>query len=85
MHEIGLIMVNLFLRRRGISVVNLGANIAEGDVEQVVNTLQPDLLFMSCTLQQNLLTTLNLVTQLKLNYPRLHIGIGGRAINLMNL
>ena len=76
-------MVTFFLRRRGITVINLGANIAEEDVEQVINIIQPDFLFMSCTLEQNLLTTLNLVTQLRLNYQSLHIGIGGQAINLM--
>ncbi|WP_342432155.1 MerR family transcriptional regulator [Neobacillus sp. FSL H8-0543] len=80
-HEIGLLMLTFFLRRRGIAVVNLGANIAEEDVEKVINILQPDFLFMSCTLQQNLLTALNLVTQLRLNYQSLHIGIGGQAIN----
>jgi MerR family transcriptional regulator, light-induced transcriptional regulator len=83
-HDIGLIMLAYFLRQRGIAVINLGANIAEEDFEQVINIIQPDFLFMSCTLQKNLLTTLNLVTQIKLNYQSLHIGIGGQAINLMN-
>ena len=82
-HEIGLLMVTFFLRRRGIAVINLGANIAEEDVEQVITIIQPDFLFMSCTLEQNLLTTLKLVTQLRLNFQSLHIGIGGQAIDLM--
>jgi MerR family transcriptional regulator, light-induced transcriptional regulator len=82
-HDIGLIMLTFFLRQRGMAVINLGANIAEEDVEQVINIIQPNFLFMSCTLQQNLLTTLNLVTQLRLNNQSLHIGIGGQAINQM--
>jgi MerR family transcriptional regulator, light-induced transcriptional regulator len=82
-HDIGLIMLTFFLRQRGIAVINLGANIVGDDVEHVINIIKPDFLFMSCTLQQNLVTTLNLVTQIKLNYRGLHIGIGGQAINLM--
>ena len=82
-HELGLLMVSLFLRRKGYEVIYLGGSISDGDLDEVVKVTQPDILFLSCTMQENLTYALSLVTQFSLNYKSLRIGIGGRAANLM--
>jgi MerR family transcriptional regulator, light-induced transcriptional regulator len=82
-HEIGLLMFSLFLRRKGFEVIYLGADILEGDLDVTIKKVQPDFLFISCTLQENLTSVLSHITQLALNDKNLRIGIGGRAVNSM--
>ncbi len=80
-HEIGLLMFSSYLRRKGLNVLFLGTSLDEGDLEKVVELTRPRFLFLTCTMPENLTTVLSLVTQFSLNYKKLQIGIGGRAVN----
>ena len=82
-HEIGLLLFSLYLRRKGFEVIHLGTDITEIDLKQAIKTLQPDFLFLSCTIQENLTSVLSLITQIALNEQNLRIGIGGKAVNTM--
>jgi MerR family transcriptional regulator, light-induced transcriptional regulator len=82
-HELGLLMFSLFLRRKGFEVIYLGGSIPDEDLDAVVKVTDPDFLFLSCTMQENLTFALSLVTQFSLNDKNLRIGIGGRAVNSM--
>jgi MerR family transcriptional regulator, light-induced transcriptional regulator len=82
-HEIGLLLFSLYLRRKGFEVIHLGSGITEMDIMEVLHTLQPDFLFLSCTIHESLTRVLSMVTEISLNNPNLRIGIGGKAVNKM--
>ncbi|MFD2214207.1 MerR family transcriptional regulator [Metabacillus endolithicus] len=80
-HELGLLIFTLFLRRKGFEVIYLGASIAEGDIDIVLNEVKPEFLFLSCTLVRNVKKTLELVDELSLKFDNLQIGLGGKAFS----
>lgn len=82
-HDIGLLMFAIYLRQRGFDVVYLGTGIPEEDLEAVIKTVHPHFLFISCSIPENLTMILSLVTQFSLNYTKLKIGLGGKAVNSM--
>jgi MerR family transcriptional regulator, light-induced transcriptional regulator len=48
-HELGLLFLYYLLKRRGIKVTYLGANVPIGDVENVVEVIKPDIGFIHLT------------------------------------
>jgi DNA-binding transcriptional regulator YhcF (GntR family) len=51
-HEIGLLLLALSLRRRGYAVIYLGPNMTTTEFEEVVNTIEPQLIcFSAATVQ----------------------------------
>jgi MerR family transcriptional regulator, light-induced transcriptional regulator len=76
-HDIGLLIFSLFLRRQGLDVINLGANIIVDDLDQSINIIQPKYLFISCTMQENIPPTIELISQLTDQFPSIRIGLGG--------
>jgi methanogenic corrinoid protein MtbC1 len=51
-HEIGLLLMALSLRRRGYAVIYLGPNLTTTEFEEVVNTIEPQLIcFSAATVQ----------------------------------
>ncbi|MDQ0197485.1 MerR family transcriptional regulator [Neobacillus ginsengisoli] len=82
-HEIGLLIFSLVLRRKGFDVVYLGSGITEDDLNETLNKIHPDFLFISCTMKENLPNVLPLITSIKLNNKNLKIGIGGYAVKTM--
>ncbi|KIL48957.1 MerR family transcriptional regulator [Jeotgalibacillus alimentarius] len=83
-HELGLLIFTLFIRRKGFNVIYLGSSIKEGDIQVVLDTVEPKFLFMSCTLKQNLQRAKELIKDLEKDYKDLAIGLGGNAVNMMN-
>ncbi|MCM3122228.1 MULTISPECIES: MerR family transcriptional regulator [unclassified Mesobacillus] len=82
-HELGLLIYTMYLRRKGFEVIFLGTSLAENDIEAVLDKVKPRFLFLSCTLEENREATLELAGTIKKNYPGLHIGLGGIAIDSM--
>ncbi|WP_017728078.1 MerR family transcriptional regulator [Halalkalibacterium ligniniphilum] len=80
-HELGLLIFNLFLRRKGFEVIYFGAGIPEDNVELVIREVNAKLFFTSCTMQQNLQATLSLIEQLQVKFPCLLVGAGGFAFD----
>ncbi|MDZ5471174.1 MerR family transcriptional regulator (plasmid) [Bacillus sp. 31A1R] len=83
MHELGLLIFTLFLRRKGFEVIYLGASIAEEDVDEVIQIVKPRFFFMSCTMKQNVEGTLQLSERLAREYEDLYVGLGGFAIDTL--
>ncbi|KIL48091.1 MerR family transcriptional regulator [Jeotgalibacillus campisalis] len=83
-HELGLLIFTLYVRRKGFEVVYLGASIKEGDLDVVLETVDPKFLFLSCTLKENVTKTLELIDRLSIQYPELFVGVGGHAVNCLN-
>ncbi|TDL34711.1 MerR family transcriptional regulator [Jeotgalibacillus sp. S-D1] len=82
-HELGLLIFTLYVRRKGYEVIYLGTSIKEGDINVVLDTVDPKFLFLSCTMIENLPKVLNLIDELKTEHSNLSIGIGGFAIDQM--
>ncbi|GGF09178.1 MerR family transcriptional regulator [Halobacillus andaensis] len=78
-HELGLLIFALFLKRRGYEVVYLGQSIAGGDIEVVIDEVEPAFVFMSCTMKKNISMAIRLVEELDEQYADLRIGLGGYA------
>ncbi|MCP3032697.1 MerR family transcriptional regulator [Halobacillus sp. A1] len=83
-HELGLLIFALFLKRKGYEVIYLGQSIAGGDIEIVLDETEPDYLFMSCTMKKNIPLTIRLVESLDKQYPKLKIGLGGYAYDVLS-
>ena len=80
-HELGLLIFTLFVRRKGLEVIYLGSSIKEGDLDTVLDTVEPRFLFLSCTMKDNAQNTLNLIDKLQKERSDLIVGIGGYAID----
>lgn len=81
-HEIGILILSVFLVRRGWQVIYLGANVPQSDIVQVCVRLQPLLLCLSATNQhtaQSLIATAAAVAALPGQSPL--IGFGGAPFN----
>ncbi|MFY0757781.1 MerR family transcriptional regulator [Metabacillus dongyingensis] len=80
-HELGLLIFTLYLRRKGFEVIYLGTSIADGDIDIVLEEVNPKFLFYSCTLQENVSKTVETVDGLSQKYRKLIIGLGGSGFN----
>jgi DNA-binding transcriptional MerR regulator/methylmalonyl-CoA mutase cobalamin-binding subunit len=80
-HELGLLIFTLFLRRKGFEVIYLGTGIPAHDLELVIREVDAKLFFTSCTMDQNLKASLELVKHLHKLFPNLIIGVGGFAFD----
>ncbi len=79
LHEIGLLTVALFLRRRGYNVVYLGPNVPEDELLQTVGRLQPALVCVSASTTESALQAQRAAEQVaRLSEPRPIFGFGGR-------
>jgi len=53
LHEIGLLLLALSLRRRGYLVIYMGPSFAPGEFNQVINTARPQLICLSAATEQS--------------------------------
>ncbi|MBN8234708.1 MerR family transcriptional regulator [Halobacillus kuroshimensis] len=83
-HELGLLIFALFLKRKGYDVIYLGQSIAGGDIDIVINEIEPAYMFMSCTLKKNIPITIRLAEALQREFPSLKIGLGGYAYDRLS-
>ncbi|MFD9626805.1 MerR family transcriptional regulator [Peribacillus muralis] len=83
-HEFGLLIFTIFLKRKGYETIYLGESIADNDLFAVLDIIKPRYLFMSCSLQQNLEATLQLVEALKSRFPDVKVGVGGAALSFLS-
>jgi methanogenic corrinoid protein MtbC1 len=81
-HEIGLLLVALFLSRRGWPVVYLGAAVPPEDLSEAIARLQPRLVVLSASTEETAQAMDDVVTQLAaLPEPRPVLGYGGQAFS----
>lgn len=79
-HEVGIMMLSLFLRWDGHKVIYLGANVPNSTVKEVLQDVQPDMLCLSATMKENAnsLTEVGHIIQ-QLPDPRPILAYGGAA------
>lgn len=81
-HELGILMLSVFLVRRAYQVVYLGANVPIADLLQTVERLQPALVCLSASngrTAQTLIATVNALNTLPA--PRPLVAFGGHPFN----
>jgi DNA-binding transcriptional MerR regulator/methylmalonyl-CoA mutase cobalamin-binding subunit len=79
-HEIGLLMVSLFLARRGWRVVYLGSNLPPDGLEDLLARLRPAAVVFSASTDQSATAVATVVGRLKQRPgPGPLVGYGGRA------
>ncbi len=82
-HELGILIVSLFLRRRGYEVIYLGQNIGLARLREMLEQVQPDLILLSAS---QLIAAANLRDLIEVIQPYaaqrgMRIGFGGRIFN----
>jgi MerR family transcriptional regulator, light-induced transcriptional regulator len=80
-HELGLLMFTLFLRRKGFEVIYLGQGIPQEDFEVVIKEVEPRMVFLSCTIADPAIKTLEWADILKKKFHETSFGVGGSAVN----
>lgn len=81
-HEMGLLLVALFLTRRGWPVVYLGTNVPPTDLREAVQRLQPRLVILSATTEETAHHLGVAATMLAaLPEPRPRLAFGGQAFD----
>ncbi|MFD1018516.1 MerR family transcriptional regulator [Thalassobacillus hwangdonensis] len=83
-HELGLLIFALYLKRRGFDVIYLGQSVASGDIDVIIEEIDPKFLFMSCTMKKNIPVTIKLADALQEQFPELVIGLGGYAYDTLS-
>lgn len=84
-HELGILIISLFLRRRGYGVIYLGQNISALRFEEMLLKTQPDLLLLSAS---GLVAAANLLDvaeglHRRFAQPGTAIAFGGRVFNAL--
>lgn len=80
MHELGAIMLSLFMRWGGFRVIYLGQNVPNSTIEETVRQLRPQILGLSATTVEaahNLTETGQILSRIE--PPRPHFIFGGMA------
>jgi methanogenic corrinoid protein MtbC1 len=79
-HELGLLIVSLFWRRRGLRVIYLGADVSLDAAVEVTRRLRPDLFCLSAATPQTARDVGTVAAALaSLDGPRPRFAFGGRA------
>ncbi|SEN87283.1 B12 binding domain-containing protein [Amphibacillus marinus] len=77
MHQIGLLLFSLFLKRRNIDVMFIGQDTPITDILLMIETEAIDLACFSITLSSHMPNLVELLDQLARHYPQVEIVIGG--------
>jgi len=81
-HDLGALVVALFLARRGWHVVYLGAQVPAADLIDAVHTLNPALVCLSATTLETAAQLVEIGRKLGELAPNVLFGYGGRVFNL---
>jgi MerR family transcriptional regulator, light-induced transcriptional regulator len=82
-HDLGVLMIALFLVRHGWQVIYLGPQVPQSDLLETIRRLQPDMVCMSASTTETALELLEIGRAIEeLPPPRPHFGYGGRAFNI---
>lgn len=81
-HELGLLLVYLFLRRRGYNVLYLGQNVPVAHFIREIRRLRPALVMVSATTRESVPGLIELARAIEgLDAPRPEFGYGGAIFN----
>jgi len=79
-HELGILLVSLFLRRTGLRVLYLGQNVPLVDLQATLETLRPAMLALSASTEESALALVQIGEMvMEMPLPRPLFAFGGRA------
>ena len=82
LHELGIMMLSVFLARRSWHVVHLGANVPVADLLQTIEQVHPALVCLSASNGRTAQTLIGAVNAINLlPHPRPLVAFGGAAFN----
>lgn len=84
LHEMGARMVADLFENAGWDSIFLGAAVPESAMLEAIRTNQPDLVALSVTMPQHLITCQELATSIRREFPDLKIAVGGGAFSSTN-
>ena len=84
LHEMGARMVADLFENAGWDSIFLGAAVPESAMMEAIRTNQPDLVALSVTMPQHLITCQELVAAIRRDFPNLKIAVGGGAFSNTN-
>lgn len=81
-HEIGILLIALFLQRAGYTVVHLGANLAAEGLSETLSHLRPALVLISATHLEAAQHIPAIAREIQhMSEPRPRLGYGGQVFN----
>ncbi len=82
-HDLGALLLGVFLVRHGWQVIYLGPEVPLKDLLETIQRLQPDMVCMAASTTETALQLLEVGRAvMNLPPPRPHFGFGGRAFNM---
>lgn len=81
LHEVGARMVSDFFEMDGWEVNYLGANVPSRDILLTVQDFKPDVVGISCTIPWHMESVKTLIGQVKGDFPKTAVAVGGYAFN----
>jgi len=82
LHDVGALLLSLFLVRRGWNVVYLGPQVPLTDLLETVRTIKPALVCLSASTIETATELIGVVRALKDACAGVHVGYGGRVFNM---
>lgn len=81
LHDLGVLMLSLFLVRRGWNVVYLGAQVPMADLIETIKTMQPRMVCLSASTMETASELVAVGRALREATPEMLFGFGGRVFN----
>ncbi|MDF2667911.1 MAG: hypothetical protein K0R67_217 [Paenibacillus sp.] len=78
-HQLGLLLFVLFLRKKGIEVLYLGANTPADGIRKIVSDMGISYICLSLTSKERLDETLQSIQGIREQFPRLKFILGGKG------
>lgn len=81
LHDIGALLIAIFLVRRNWHVIYLGAQVPLADLLETVRALNPVLVSMSASTNESAIQIAEIARALHQAFPHVRMGFGGRIFN----
>ncbi|MEM8534155.1 MAG: cobalamin-dependent protein [Chloroflexota bacterium] len=81
LHDLGTLIISLFLARRGWKVIYLGPQMPLPDLIEAVRVLRPDLVCLSASMPETAAQLAEVAQALQGSFPHLPVGYGGWVFN----
>jgi methanogenic corrinoid protein MtbC1 len=81
-HELGARMVSDYIRMLGYETFFVGRDTPRNELHDLINTLKVDVIAISVTNYYNLSKALQMVQDIKNNFPNIKLIVGGRGLDV---
>jgi MerR family transcriptional regulator, light-induced transcriptional regulator len=81
LHDLGILLIALFLVRRGWHVVYLGPQLPLADLIETIGVVKPGLVCLSASTAETAVELVTVARGMLQAFPQVHFGYGGRVFN----